>query len=157
MSSLSSKLRELRKTLKKSKMNPALSNEDISLVARNMPRDLECLVKYLSSEQVDAYGGGVLKITQAHTSRDQAKFEECILEMGAFVRGGLPGMHLLNSVYQRIMKHYGVWIDMEEVFEALKIYVHTGQNKIKRKDGEDDIPTIDFSPPSSQKRMKTHH
>jgi hypothetical protein len=30
MSSLSSKLRELRKTLKKSKMNPALSNEDIS-------------------------------------------------------------------------------------------------------------------------------
>jgi hypothetical protein len=122
-----------------------------------MPRDLECLVKYLSSEQVDAYGGGVLKITQAHTSRDQAKFEECILEMGAFVRGGLPGMHLLNSVYQRIMKHYGVWIDMEEVFEALKIYVHTGQNKIKRKDGEDDIPTTDFSPPSSQKRMKTHH
>ena len=160
MSSLSSKLRELRKTLKKSKMNPALSDEDISSVARNMPRDLECLVKYLSSEQVDAYGSGVLKITQAHTSRDQAKFEECILEMGAFVRGGMPGMHLLNSVYQRIMKHYGVWIDMEEVFEALKLSMNIAQNKIKRKwvkDEEDDIPTTDFSPPSSQKRMKTHH
>jgi ribonuclease D len=160
MSSLSSKLRELRKTLKKSKTNPTLKDEDICAVARNMPRDLECLVKYLSSEQVDAFGGEVLSITQAHTSRDQAKFEECILEMGAFVRGGLPGMHLLNSVYQRIMKHYGVWIDMEEVFEALKLSMNIAQNKIKRKwvkDEEDDIPTTDFSPPSSQKRMKTHH
>ena len=160
MTSLSSKLRELRKTLKNSKTNPTLGDGDISAVARNMPRDLHSLEKYLSSEQVDSYGDEVLKITQAHTSRDQAKFEECILEMGAFVRGGMPGMHLLDSLYQRIMKHYGVSIDMEEVFEALKIYVHMGQNKLKRKaviDEEDDIPTTEYSTPSSQKRIKTYH
>jgi hypothetical protein len=44
----------------------------------------------------------------------------------------------LDSVYPRILKHFGVMIDMEEVLEALKLYVHTGQNKIKRKWVKDD-------------------
>ncbi|MEI8327485.1 MAG: hypothetical protein WCH44_19390, partial [Betaproteobacteria bacterium] len=39
----------------------------------------------------------------------------------------------LDPVYRRILQHFGVAIDMEEVLEALKLYVHTGQDKIKRK------------------------
>ena len=133
MTSLSSKLRELRKTLKKKKANPAFEDEQLIAVARHMPRDEDALSRFLSLEQVSAYGDDVLSVTQAHTSRDQAKFEDCILEMGAFVRGGIPGMACLDPVYHRILQHFGVAIDMEEVLEALKLYVHTGQNKIKRK------------------------
>jgi hypothetical protein len=135
MTSLSSKLRELRKTLKKKKNNPTFEDEQLIAVARHMPRDEDSLSRFLSLEQVSAFGDDVLQVTQAHTSRDQAKFEDCILEMGAFVRGGNPGMARLDSVYPRILKHFGVMIDMEEVLEALKLYVHTGQNKttIKRK------------------------
>ena len=138
MTSLSSKLRELRKTLKKNKNNPTLEDEQLIAVARHMPRDEDSLARYLSVEQIGAFGDDVLQVTQAHTSRDQAKFEDCILEMGAFVRGGLPGMARLDFVYPRILKHFGVMIDMEEVMEALKLYVHTGQNKIKRKWVKDD-------------------
>ena len=137
MTSLSSKLRGLRKALRKNKSNPALEDEQLIAVARHMPRDADSLARYLSVEQVGAFGDDVLQVTQAHTSRDQAKFEDCILEMGAFERGGLPGMARLDSVYPRILKHFGVMNDMEEVLEALKLYVcynvHTGQNKIKRK------------------------
>jgi hypothetical protein len=135
MTSLSSKLRALRKTLKKTKGNPCFEDEQLIAVARHMPRDSASLAKYLLPEQVMAYGDDVLSVTQAHTSRDQAKFEDCILEMGAFVRGGIPGMACLDPVYHRILQHFGVAIDMEEVLEALKLYVHTGQNKttIKRK------------------------
>ncbi len=138
MTSLSSKLRELRKTLKKKKNNPTFEDEQLIAVARHMPRDEDSLSRFLSLEQVSAFGDDVLQVTQAHTSRDQAKFEDCILEMGAFVRGGNPGMARLDSVYPRILKHFGVMIDMEEVLEALKLYVHTGQNKIKRKWVKDD-------------------
>ena len=140
MTSLSSKLRELRKTLKKKKVNPTFEDEQLISVARHMPRDEDALSRFLSLEQVAAYGDDVLSVTQAHTSRDQAKFEDCILEMGAFVRGGIPGMACLDPVYQRILQHFGVAIDMEEVLEALKLYVHTGQNKttIKRKWVKDD-------------------
>jgi hypothetical protein len=133
MTSLSSKLRELRKILKKNKSNPVFDNEQLIAVARHMPRDDASLARYLSQQQVEAYGDDVLQVTQAHTRRDQAKFEDCILEMGAFVRGGIPGMARLDSVYPNIMRHFGVMSEMEEVLEALKLYVHTGQDKIKRK------------------------
>ena len=136
MTSLSSKLRGLRgKTLKKTKSNPTstLEDEQLTALARHMPRDEDSLARYLSVEQVSAFGNDVLQVTQAHTSRDQAKFEDCILEMGAFARGGLPGMARLDSVYPRILRHFGVVHDMEEVLEALKLYVNTDQNKIKRK------------------------
>jgi hypothetical protein len=138
MTSLSSKLRELRKILKKNKSNPVFDNEQLIAVARHMPRDDASLARYLSQQQVEAYGDDVLQVTQAHTRRDQAKFEDCILEMGAFVRGGIPGMARLDSVYRNILKHFGVESDMEEVLEALKLYVHAGQNKIKRKDEEEE-------------------
>ena len=140
MTSLSSKLCELRKTLKKKKVNPTFEDEQLIAVARHMPRDEDALSRFLSLEQVAAYGDDVLSVTQAHASRDQAKFEDCILEMDAFVRGGIPGMACLDPVYHRILQHFGVAIDMEEVLEALKLYVHTGQNKttIKRKWVKDD-------------------
>ncbi len=138
MTSLSSKLRELRKILKKNKSNPVFEKEQLIAVARHMPRDDASLARYLSQQQVEAYGDDVLQVTQAHTRRDQAKFEECILEMGAFVRGGIPGMARLDSVYPNIMRHFGVMGEMEEVLEALKLYVHAGQNKIKRKDEEEE-------------------
>ena len=90
--SLSSKLRDFRKTLKKANKNAqTFEDEQLHAIARHMPRDAESLGKCLSQEQISAFGEGVLGITQAYTKRDQAKFEECILEMGAFVRGGLPG------------------------------------------------------------------
>lgn len=137
MTSLSSKLRELRKILEKNKSNPVFENEQLIAVARHMPRDDASLARYLSQQQVEVYGDDVLQVTQAHTRRDQAKFEDCILEMGTFVRGGIPGMARLDSVYRNILKHFGVESDMEEVLEALKLYVHAGQNNIKRK-GEGD-------------------
>jgi len=129
--SLSSKLRSFRKDLKKKKVG--FDDEQLISVARNMPRDLESLGRFLSPEQISAFGDELLAITRAHTCRDQAKFEECLLEIGAFVRGGLPGMERLDRVYPRILKHYGVVNDMEEVFEALKLYVNPKLNKIKRK------------------------
>jgi hypothetical protein len=144
--SLSSKLREFRKELRKGKKKAVYDDDQMRLLARNMPRDTDSLKEYLNAEQIKSFGNELLEITQAHTTRDQAKFEECILEMGAFVRGGLPGMELLNRVYPQIIKHFGVTADMEEVFEALKIYVNLNQNKIKRKwvkeeEDEDENPS----------------
>lgn len=136
--SLSSKLREFRKELMqmqkgKPTKGKEFKDEQLVAIARYMPRDADSLGKILSSEQMDAFGNELLSLTCAHTSRDQAKFEDCLLEFGAFVRGGLPGMDVLNRVYPRILQHYGVADDMEEVFEALKLYVNLKQNKLKRK------------------------
>jgi hypothetical protein len=90
--SLSSKLRDFRRTLKKANKNAqTFDDEQLRSIARHMPRDTESLGKYLSQAQIDAFGGDLLGVTREYTKRDQAKFEECIQEMGAFVRGGLPG------------------------------------------------------------------
>jgi hypothetical protein len=148
-----SKLRELRKKLRKSKLNPLFEDEKLSTIGRIMPRDEDSLRQILSSEQADAFGDDILAITLLH-SRDQAKFDDCILEMGAFVRGGLPGMELLDKVYPRIMQHYGVGDDKEVVLEVLKLFVHSGQNKIKRKKVEGEEDFYDEDQPS-QKRVKS--
>jgi hypothetical protein len=137
--SLSSKLRDLRKKLRKSKLEFSFQDEELSSIGRRMPRDVDSLRKILSPEQVDAFGDDILTITQLH-SRDQAKFDDCILEMGAFVRGGMPGMEFLDKVYLRILQHYEVGDDTDVVFEALGIFVNPKQNKIMRKwveEGED--------------------
>lgn len=92
--SLSSKLRELRKTIKKKNKNASiLDDEQLRKVARHMPRDEESLGHFLSKEQMGAFGDAVLDITRGHTCRDQDLFEECIREVGAFARGGLPGTY----------------------------------------------------------------
>jgi hypothetical protein len=33
---------------------------------------------------------------------------ECVRELRAFVRGGRPGMHVLNRVFPQILRHYGI-------------------------------------------------
>ncbi len=111
-----------------------LNDEQLISIARYMPRDAESLGKYLSPEQMDAFGEDLLAVTCGHTSsRDQAKFEECLLEIDAFVRGGVPGMALLNRVYPNILKHYCVTDDMEVILETLKLYMNVKENKLKRK------------------------
>ena len=119
-------------TGKKKNINSSMcfNDDQIRSMARFMPVD--SLSQYLSSEQMDAFGDGILELMRSH-NRDQDKFEECILEINSFVRGGLPGMERLDKVYKRILVHYKVEMDMEEVFEALKLHIHPIQNKIKRK------------------------
>ena len=127
-------------------------DDQLRSIARYMPREMDDLSKHLSQEQIKLFGDDMLRITLAHTSRDQAKFEECILEIGAFERGGLPGMERLDRVYNMILRHYCVEVDMEEVFEALKLYVHPTQNKIKRKRVHDEeCEEDDDNPPFSQR------
>jgi hypothetical protein len=75
--SLSSKLRDFRKTLKKANKNAqTFEDKQLRAIARHMPRDAESLGGCLSQEQVNAFGEGVLDITRAYTKRDQAMFEE---------------------------------------------------------------------------------
>lgn len=157
--SLSSKLRNFRKDTrknKKTKRGEELSDEQIASIARYMPRDMDALKPFLSTEQANAFGAQLLDITCAHTSRDQAKFEECILEMDAFVRGGVPGMELLDKVYPNIMKHFDVSNDdMDEVLEALKLYVNHKQNKIKRKWVKDEEEEQEQFASGNHKRTKS--
>ncbi len=154
MTSLSSKLRDFRKGLRKEgNAKVAYDDDQLRSIARHMPKDAASLGRFLSSTQMDAYGDDMLCIMQAH-SRDQAKFEDCILEIGAFARGGLPGMECLNKVYLQILKHYGVKEDMEEVFEELKLYVNLKRNRVMCKlvkDEEED----EFVGSSQQKRMRS--
>jgi hypothetical protein len=89
--SLPSKLREFRKSLKKKNKNAQMfDDEQLCQMSRHMPVDMPSLRNILSENQADAFGQGILDITQAHT-RNQTEFEECVLEIGAFVRGGMPG------------------------------------------------------------------
>lgn len=180
--SLSSKLRNFNKELKKKEKErktnngktksqsemvtgpiTLLSDEQLTSIARHMPRDADSLGKYLSPEQMDAFGEDLLAVTCGHTSRDQAKFEECLLEIDAFVRGGVPGMALLYRVYPTILKHYGVIDDAEEVLETLKLYMNAKENKLKRKWVKDEEEAgeggqedeMESSSRASQKRQKT--
>ena len=128
--SLSSKLRDFRRNSKDAR---TFDDDQLRAIARHMPRDAELLGKFLSQEQVDAFGEGVLDVTRAYTRRDQAVFEECILEVGTFVRGGLPGIETLNRVYTQIVKHYVVADNVEELFEALGLYINHKTDKIMHK------------------------
>ncbi len=148
--SLSSKLHGFRKELKRKKEAIVLQDEEIQAIARHMPRDADSLGKFLSSDQIEAFGDRVLEITQAH-KRDQTKFEDCILEMGAFVRGGMPGMRCLNRVYTRILHHFRVGDDVDEVFSVLKLYVNHHRNTLERKGVDSDGEEEDFP---SQKKAK---
>jgi hypothetical protein len=81
---------------------------------------------------VDAYGERILEITAAH-ERDQADFEECVLEIKAFSRGGLPGMERLDAVYTQILKHFNMEGESEEIFDACSLYFDADRNRLKRK------------------------
>jgi hypothetical protein len=133
MQSLSSKLKILRRSLK-SKFKPLqlMDFEHIKLIARHMPRTEEALRKLIPESFVAAYGNAILETTMAH-ERDQDKFEDCVTEIDAFLRGGLPGMAVLERVYKNIIKHFGMEDDTEDVLDACKLYVHTGQQCLRRK------------------------
>ena len=143
--SLSSKLRDFRKTLKKkTKSARTFADEQLNAISKHMPMDAASLEKILSKGQMAAFGEGVLEITQGHTIRDQEKFDECISEMDAFVRGGLPGMECLNKVYPQIFKHFCVEDDSEDVFEALGLFLNPRKDnkltlKNTKKDEEDPL------------------
>ena len=81
-------------------------------------------------------GDEILKVNAVHT-RDQDAFEDCVKEIGAFVRGGLPGMDRLNKVYTQIIKHFHMETDVEEILDACHLYMY--QNRLRRKrDTSDD-------------------
>jgi hypothetical protein len=131
--SLSSKLRDLRRSLK-SKVKPFMlfDFDHLKLLARHMPRTGDEMCKLIPESFVAAYGDKILFVTINH-ERDQSQFEECVQEINAFLRGGLPGMAVLERVYTQILKHFEMETDMEEVMDACKIYVHAEQNRLKRK------------------------
>jgi hypothetical protein len=104
--------------------------EHIKLIARHMPRTEEALRKLIPESFVTAYGGAILETTTAH-ERDQDKFEDCVAEINAFLRGGLPGMAALERVYKTIVKHFGMEDDMEDVLDACKLYVHAEQGCLR--------------------------
>ena len=69
----------------------------------------------------------------SQTACDQDKFEDCVAEIGAFLRGGLPGMAVLEKVYKNIIKHFGMARYTDKVLGACNLYVHSEQNRLKRK------------------------
>ena len=136
--SLSSKLRDLRRTLRpKFKALLLFDDDHLKLLAHSMPSTKEELSRLIPACFVSAYGDQILDVTVGH-GRDQSAYEECVCEIRAFVRGGTPGMAVLNRVYTQILKHYQMEDDEEEVFEACKVYLHPVQNRLKRKRVEED-------------------
>jgi hypothetical protein len=135
--SLSSKLRTLRRSLK-SKLKPTtvIDSDHIKLIARHMPMTATELCNLIPASIVASCGDEILKVTVSH-ARDQDAFEDCVKEIGAFVRGGLPGMDRLNKVYTQIIKHFHMETDVEEIIDACQLYMH--QNRLRRKrDTSDD-------------------
>ena len=57
----------------------------------------------------------------------------CVLEMQAFVRGGDTGIHALNSVYTRILAHFKMMTEINEIFDILDLSTHQLTGKLKRK------------------------
>jgi hypothetical protein len=132
--SLSLKLRDLRRALrsKAAKTAPLFDEDHLKQIAHHMPKTKEELGRLIPLWCLGAYGDRILEVTANHP-RDQAAYEDCILEIGAFVRGGMPGMEVLNRVYPQILKHFEMEDEAEEVFEACKIYLNQTQNCLKRK------------------------
>jgi hypothetical protein len=138
--SLSSKLRDLRRSLNKKNRPKAGSLFDLDalkLIARYMPRTEDDLRKLIPDNVMSVCGEQILEVTKVH-GRDQDMFEDCVKEIDAFLRGGLPGITVLDRVYKNILKQYEMVIDMEEVFDACKIYLHSEQNRLRRKRDTDD-------------------
>lgn len=141
--SLSSKLKALRRVVKPKFKPVLLINADhIKLIARHMPTTTRDLSDLIPSSILTAYGSDILKVTADH-ERDQGAFDECVMEIGSFVRGGLPGMDRLNKVYKNIIKHFGVVGDMDDVLEACHLYFY--QNRLKHKHEHSDELMEPFS------------
>lgn len=130
---LSRKLYRFRYTLA-NKQQLIFSKEQMDLVTRPMPMDTEDLRTKcgMIETQIKAYGDQLLGITKAH-GRNQEKFEECVAEIRAFVRGDMIGMNLLNRVYKNIIKHYDMEPEMHDVLKAAGAYMDTETGKLKRR------------------------
>ena len=137
--SLSSKLRDLRRSMKSKVASYMLLDfESIKLIARQMPQTKEELNGLIPESMVSLYGDKILEVTTAH-GRDMEQFDDCVREINAFIRGGLPGMYVLKRVYPQILKHFGMQDEMEEVLDACKLYVHPEKHILCRsKIDEDD-------------------
>ena len=126
----------------KVKPHELLDFDSIKLITRHLPRTEEALRMLIPISFVTAYGERILEVTINH-ERDQDRFEDCVKEMDAFVRGGVPGMAVLDRVYKSILKQFGMEDEMEEVLDACKIYVHAERNCLKRRRAaEDDEPRV---------------
>ena len=141
--SLSAKLRALRRALRPKFSGAMVFDFDqLKLIARHMPRTDGALRRLLPAQMVDAYGNLILDVTAEH-ARDPECFEECVKEIDAFVRGGLPGMDRLNRVFPQLLKHFQLEDDAEDVLEACKLFADQ-QAHLKRKrednNGDDDEP-----------------
>ena len=129
--SLSSKLKDLRKKLKGTVKPYMLFDFDsIKLIARYMPETKYDLLKLIPFSFVELYGDMILEVTVAH-ERDKDKFEDCVLEIDAFVRGGLPGMEVLNRVYPQILKHFNTGDERDDVFYACNVSLCADQKTLK--------------------------
>ena len=77
----------------------------------------------------DVHGEQLLIITQEH-KRDQSAFENCAAEIGAFTNGGPYAMDRLDKVYRRILAHFKMMPDMDDVFAAKRLYISHSNQKI---------------------------
>ena len=137
--SLSAKLRDLRRELRP-KFNGGMlyDHDQLKLIARHMPMNDAALRALIPDKMVDAYGKQILGVTTEHT-RDQECFEECVKEIGAFTRGGLPGMDRLRRVYTQILKHFKLEDDTDDVLEACKLYMNPENRlSLRRMRADDD-------------------
>jgi len=131
--SLTSKLIVLRRSLKRDvKPFMLLDFDHITSIATRMPKTTETLEALIPESFVAAYGDKIIEVVTTH-ERDEDRFDDCVKEIDAFVRGDQPGMMRLNQVYTQIIKHFEMETDMEDVFGACKIYHHTGRNCLIRK------------------------
>ena len=153
MESLTYKLNKQQKHLKRTslKFKPTLllNKKEMQRVVMNLPKDTSALTSLIGPGKTAAYGDDILAITRVH-HRDQDAFMECVLEMQAFVRGGESGMHVLDSVYRRILGHYKMIKEINEIFDVLDICTHQLTGRIKRKYYKMSDEDNDADMPSSQ-------
>ena len=107
----------------------SLDDDTIRKIAVKMPRTNQELASMLNAEQFSVHGEQLLIITQDH-KRDQAAFEDCAAEIGAFAGGGPYAMDRLDKVYRRILAHFKMMPDMDDVFAAKRLYVSHKTQKV---------------------------
>jgi hypothetical protein len=131
---LISKLRDYckckRKTNKKNAhASSSLDDNVMRKIATKMPRTMATLASILNEEQIKVHADQILSITQDH-KRDQVAFEDCTAEIGAFVSGGPYAMDILDKVYRRILAHFKMMPDMDDVLLAKCLYINPKTQKI---------------------------
>ena len=116
-------------TVKLQRRCDSLSTDQIKLIARRLPRDMDALETILSKEEISIMGESVLSITQKH-ERNQERFDECVRELRAFSSSGLYAMHLLNKVHPLILDYYGMQGEKWEVLSAAGVSIDFQTGKL---------------------------